>query len=98
MRHAYGDKSVKIIALVRSPLARLRAAFAHYAHYAKEFGEGEGGFVKFVDFFIDKFERCETEEKEKRTKKETLPDDAIGHTHVVHASNDVRVPLRGARP
>jgi hypothetical protein len=81
MRHAYGDKSVKIIALVRSPLARLRAAFAHYAHYAKEFGEGEDGFVKFVDFFIDKFERCETEEKEKRTKKETLPDDAIGHTH-----------------
>ena len=80
MRHAYGAKSVKIIALVRSPLARLRAAFAHYAHYAKEFGEGEDGFVKFVDFFIDKFERCETEEKEKRTKKETLPDDAIGHT------------------
>ena len=70
MRHAYGDKSVKIIALVRSPLARLRAAFAHYAHYAKEFGEGEDGFAAFVDVFVDAFERCETEEKEKK-KNET---------------------------
>ena len=90
MRHAYGDKSVKIIALVRSPLARLRAAFAHYAHYAKEFGEGEDGFAAFVDVFVDAFERCETEEKKKKRNARTFVR--------VRASNDVRVPLRGARP
>ena len=61
MRHAYGDKSVKIIALVRAPLARLRAAFAHYAHYAKAFGEGEDGFDAFVATFVDEFQRCETD-------------------------------------
>ena len=61
MRHAYGDKSVKIIALVRAPLARLRAAFAHYAHYAKAFGEGEDGFDAFVATFVDEFQRCEAD-------------------------------------
>jgi N-acetylgalactosamine 4-sulfate 6-O-sulfotransferase len=61
MRHAYGDKSVKIIALVRAPLARLRAAFAHYAHYAKAFGEGEDGFDAFVATFVDEFRRCEAD-------------------------------------
>lgn len=59
MRHAYGEKAVKIIALVRSPLARLRAAFAHYAHYAERFGEGEAGFDAFVETFAEAFERCE---------------------------------------
>ena len=61
MRHAYGEKSVKIIALVRAPLARLRAAFAHYAHYAKAFGEGEDGFDAFVATFVDEFQRCEAD-------------------------------------
>jgi hypothetical protein len=68
MRHAYGEKSVKIIALVRAPLARLRAAFAHYAHYAKAFGEGEDGFDAFVATFVDEFRRCEADAARKESR------------------------------
>lgn len=59
MRAAYGNQSVKIIAVVRSPLARLRTAFHHYPHYGKEFGTGESGFDKFIETFVEEFERCE---------------------------------------
>jgi len=72
MRHAYGDKSVKIIALVRAPLARLRAAFAHYAHYAKEFGEGEDGFDAYVATFVDEFQRCEAEAEKSRGSRDVF--------------------------
>lgn len=70
MRHAYGEKSVKIIALVRAPLARLRAAFAHYAHYAKAFGEGEDGFDAFVATFVDEFQRCEADARRRNESRD----------------------------
>ena len=89
MRHAYGEKSVKIIALVRAPLARLRAAFAHYAHYAKAFGEGEDGFDAFVRRRVSAVRGGRKAEK-RVPRRECLAN--------VFGANGVRVSLRGARP
>jgi hypothetical protein len=58
MRAAYGTQSVKIIALVRVPFARLRAAFYHYPQYQKEFGIGEDGFEAFLEMSVTEFEKC----------------------------------------
>lgn len=58
LRAAYGNQSVKIVAVLRNPLARLKAAFRKYPHYAKEFGDGADGFAKFIKTFIDEFETC----------------------------------------
>ena len=47
MRAVYGDRTVKIIAVLREPTARLHAAFHNYEHYAKHFGAGADGMVSF---------------------------------------------------
>ena len=46
MRAVYGDRTVKIIAVLREPTARLHAAFHNYEHYGKHFGAGADG--KFI--------------------------------------------------
>jgi hypothetical protein len=46
MRAVYGDRTVKIIAVLREPTARLHAAFHNYEHYGKHFGAGAAG--KFI--------------------------------------------------
>ena len=43
MRAVYGDRTVKIIAVLREPTTRLHAAFHNYEHYAKHFGAGADG-------------------------------------------------------
>mmetsp|Transcript_7436 Transcript_7436/g.30108 ORF Transcript_7436/g.30108 Transcript_7436/m.30108 type:complete len:499 (-) Transcript_7436:100-1596(-) len=58
MRAVYGDRDVKIIAVLREPVARLHAAYSHYEHYAKRFGDGAAGFDEFVNLFVDAFEEC----------------------------------------
>ena len=52
------DRDVKIIAVLREPVARLHAAYSHYEHYAKRFGDGAAGFDEFVNLFVDAFEEC----------------------------------------
>ncbi|ACO67934.1 predicted protein [Micromonas commoda] len=54
MRAIYGDVDVKIIAVLREPVARLHAAYSHYEHYAKHFKS----FDEFVNLFVDAFEEC----------------------------------------
>ena len=54
MRAIYGDRDVKIIAVLREPVARLHAAYSHYEHYAKHFKS----FDEFVNLFVDAFEEC----------------------------------------
>ena len=61
MRAVYGDRDVKIIAVLREPVARLHAAYSHYEHYARRFGAGASGFDEFVNLFVDAFEECATE-------------------------------------
>ena len=46
MRAVYGDRTVKIIAVLREPTTRLHAAFHNYEHYGKHFGAGAAG--KFI--------------------------------------------------
>jgi len=46
MRAVYGDRTVKIIAVLREPTTRLHAAFHNYEHYGKHFGAGADG--KFI--------------------------------------------------
>jgi hypothetical protein len=43
MRAVYGDRTVKIIAVLREPTARLHAAFHNYEHYGEHFGAGADG-------------------------------------------------------
>ena len=61
MRAVYGDRDVKIIAVLREPVARLHAAYSHYEHYAERFGAGAAGFDEFVNLFVDAFEECASE-------------------------------------
>ena len=48
MRAVYGDRTVKIIAVLREPTARLHAAFHNYEHYGKHFGAGADGKFLFL--------------------------------------------------
>ena len=61
MRAVYGDRDVKIIAVLREPVARLHAAAPHYEHYAERLGAGAAGFDEFVNLFVDAFEECASE-------------------------------------
>ena len=48
MRAVYGDRTVKIIAVLREPTARLHAAFHNYEHYGKHFGAGADGKLLLI--------------------------------------------------
>ena len=61
MRAVYGEREVKIIAVLREPAARLHSAFWNYEHYRTRFGATEDGFDAFVDEFVDRFEECARE-------------------------------------
>ena len=50
MRAVYGDRDVKIIAVLREPVARLHAAYSHYEHYAERFGAGDKIDVKVTEY------------------------------------------------
>jgi hypothetical protein len=52
MRAVYGDRTVKIIAVLREPTARLHAAFHNYEHYAKHFGAGADGKFLLITVLV----------------------------------------------
>ena len=52
MRAVYGDRTVKIIAVLREPTTRLHAAFHNYEHYAKHFGAGADGKFLLITVLV----------------------------------------------
>lgn len=61
IRGVYGDREVKIIAVLREPGARLHAAFWNYEHYRNQFGASEDSFDVFAQEFMDRYKECAAE-------------------------------------